>query len=251
MSNGYTKIFSDIITSTIWQESNDCRVLWITILALKDETNVCRATVPALAKLCDISIEECEVFLKKFQLPDKYSRSQDFEGRRIEPVDGGWLVLNGQKYRDMLRGQDRRDYVRVKVAEHRARVKSEGSGVNKCNQSNQSKPIAEAEAEAEEKEESTPKPPFLPGEPKQQPRTSKKSSKAFVKPTIEEVRAFCESEGLEERDADAFFHGKDGNGWKNGSAPIKDWKATVRSWKAQGYHPSQKDSKDKPVRNCI
>jgi hypothetical protein len=136
MSNGYVKIFSDIITSTIWQEPNDCRVLWITILALKDEFNICRATVPALAKLCNITNDECEKYLQLFQSPDKYSRSQDNDGRRIEQIDGGWLVLNGEKYRNMLRGQERRDYIRQKVAEHRERV---NSSVNKCKQSKQAR----------------------------------------------------------------------------------------------------------------
>jgi len=142
MSGGYCKLFTDIVTSTIWQRPNACRVLWVTMLALKDETNICRATVPALAKICDISIEECESYLQEFQSPDEHSRSQEFEGRRIERVDGGYLLLNGQKYRDMLRGQERRDYIRDKVAEHRKRV-------NKSKHGNQCKPIAEAEAEAE------------------------------------------------------------------------------------------------------
>ncbi len=110
------------------------------MLALKDEANICRATLPALAKICNLTVEQTEAYLQKFQEPDKYSRSQAFEGKRIELVDGGWLILNGQKYRDMLRTQERRDYVREKVAEHRARAKCK-QDVNKCNQSNQSKPI--------------------------------------------------------------------------------------------------------------
>ena len=139
--NGYCKLFTDIVTSTIWQTPLGCRVLWVTMLALKDETNICRATVPALAKLCDITIEDCQKYLNDFQSPDEFSRSQEYEGKRIEQVEGGWLILNGQKYRDMLRGQERRDYIRQKVAEHRARV-------NKCKPRKQSKPIAEAKAEA-------------------------------------------------------------------------------------------------------
>ena len=112
------------------------------MLALKDESNICPATVPSLAKLSNLTIAQCEKYLHQFQQPDKYSRSQDFDGRRIEQIDGGWLILNGQKYRDLLRGQERRDYIRQKVAAHRERV-------NRCKQSKQSKPIAEAEAKAE------------------------------------------------------------------------------------------------------
>ncbi len=117
---GYTKLFSDIITSTIWQEPNDCRVLWITMLALKDRDNICRATVPALAKLSGISIEEAEGYLHQFQQPDKYSRSQEHEGRRIAPHEGGWLIINGEKYQEKLNAADRREQVRKAVAKHRA-----------------------------------------------------------------------------------------------------------------------------------
>lgn len=121
--NGYTKLFSDIITSTIWQEPNDMRVLWITMLALKDRAQVVHATVPALANLANITNEECEQYLTHFQRPDKYSRSQEHEGRRIEPVEGGWYVLNGEKYRDKMNAQDRREQVRQAVARHRAKGK--------------------------------------------------------------------------------------------------------------------------------
>ena len=121
--NGYTKLFADIVTSTVWQAPNDCRVLWITILALKGKDNICRATVPALAKFCDLTTDKCEEYLAAFQGPDKFSRSKEHEGRRIKPVDGGYLVLNGQKYNDLMRSADRRDYIRGKVADHRAKQK--------------------------------------------------------------------------------------------------------------------------------
>lgn len=111
--NGYTKLFSDIIASTIWQEPNDMRVLWITLLAMKDRSHVCNATVPYLAKVCNITIEQCEEYMERFQRPDKHSRSQEYDGRRIEPVDGGWFILNGEKYREKMSKDERREQVRV------------------------------------------------------------------------------------------------------------------------------------------
>lgn len=123
MNSGYTKLFGDIVTSTIWQEPAGCRVLWITILALKDRDHVCRATVPALANLSGITIEECEQWLEKFEAPDKYSRSQENEGRRIEPVDGGWRVMNGEKYQERMSSEDRKEQVRLAVARHRQKAK--------------------------------------------------------------------------------------------------------------------------------
>lgn len=99
------------------------RVLWITLLALKDRTHVVRATVPALAKLANITNDECEDYLERFQQPDRYSRSREHEGRRIEAVEGGWYVLNGEKYRDKLNADDRREQVRLAVERHRAKHK--------------------------------------------------------------------------------------------------------------------------------
>lgn len=121
---GYTKLFAEIVESTIWQETNDCRVLWITLLALKGRDHICRATVPYLAKVANLSIEQTEAYLERFQQPDKYSRSQEHEGRRIAKVDGGWFILNGEKYRQKLSESDRKEQVRAAV--QRCREKKNG-----------------------------------------------------------------------------------------------------------------------------
>jgi hypothetical protein len=60
-------------------------------------------------------------------------------------------------------------------------------------------------------------------------------------PTIEEVTEFTRSLGLPDTDSHATFYKWEGNGWTNGGKPIKDWKATIRSWHAGGYLPSQKN----------
>ena len=58
--------------------------------------------------------------------------------------------------------------------------------------------------------------------------------------TLEEITEFCLSVGLPSTDAEATFAKWEGNGWKNNGVAIADWQATVRSWKAHGYMPSQK-----------
>ena len=72
------------------------------MLALQDKDHICRATVPALAKICNITNELCEEYLTDFQQPDKYSRSQEHEGRRIEQIEGGYRILNGEYYQQLL-----------------------------------------------------------------------------------------------------------------------------------------------------
>lgn len=58
----------------------------------------------------------------------------------------------------------------------------------------------------------------------------KRASKAFFKPTVDEIRAYCEERG-NGIDPEEFFDKYEGNGWvdKNGN-PMKDWKATIRTW---------------------
>lgn len=117
---GYTKLFASILDSSVWSLSKEARLLWITMLVKKDRDQVVRAAVPGLAHAARITLQEAEAGLKELMKPDPYSRSKDFDGRRLEEVSGGWLVLNGEKYRDMLSQEERREYQRVKQAQYRA-----------------------------------------------------------------------------------------------------------------------------------
>lgn len=58
--------------------------------------------------------------------------------------------------------------------------------------------------------------------------------------TLSELQKFCRNNGLFPRDAEYLWNRWESNGWQNANKPIKDWRATVRAWKAQGYLPSQK-----------
>ena len=116
---GYTKLFSSIVASTIWREDVATKVVWVTMLAMKNERHIVEGSVPGLAHLAGVSIEECEASLRKLKESDPYSRNQDHEGRRIEPVDGGWLILNGEYYRKKMSQDERREYQRVKQAQYR------------------------------------------------------------------------------------------------------------------------------------
>ena len=65
--------------------------------------------------------------------------------------------------------------------------------------------------------------------PAQEIQPEKPKRKNFVKPTVEEIRAYCEERknGL---DAQAFFDFYESKGWKVGAAKMKDWRASVRTW---------------------
>lgn len=51
----------------------------------------------------------------------------------------------------------------------------------------------------------------------------------YIRPTIDEVRAYCE-ERHSNVNPDKWFDYYSSNGWKVGKNPMKDWKACVRTW---------------------
>lgn len=79
----------------------------------------------------------------------------------------------------------------------------------------------------------------------EQKEKEKKTSKKFVKPTIEEIDAYCR-ERNNTIDAESFFNFYESKGWLVGKSPMKDWKAAVRTWEKsrQGYQQHSRPSSD-------
>ena len=77
----------------------------------------------------------------------------------------------------------------------------------------------------------------------------KKMTSRFVKPTIDEVLAYCR-ERNNRVDVERFIDYYESNGWRIGKNPMKDWKAAVRTWERNSYgtNVNAKDfAKDKPT----
>ncbi len=55
----------------------------------------------------------------------------------------------------------------------------------------------------------------------------------FVKPTLEEVTAYCLERG-KGVDPQKWYNHYSANGWMVGKNPMKDWKAAVRTWERSG-----------------
>ena len=99
MSYTFTKLFSSITESTIWMEPDGTRLVWVTMLAMADRAGRVWGSVPGLAHRARVSMEATQVALDCFLSPDKFSRTDDYGGRRIAVIDGGWQLLNYEKYR--------------------------------------------------------------------------------------------------------------------------------------------------------
>jgi hypothetical protein len=125
---GFTKLFSSIVTSSVWCEDDATVRVWIAMLATADAGGLVEGSVPGFANLARVSADQMRAAVAILSGPDPDSRTPDNEGRRIEAVEGGWLVLNYAKYRE--RGQEsdggRAPYFRA----YRARKRAEAAARN-------------------------------------------------------------------------------------------------------------------------
>jgi hypothetical protein len=120
------------------------------MLAMADRHGRVWASIPGLAKESAVSVDACQTAIDEFLAPDPYSRTKVCEGRRIEPIDGGWRLINHAKYRAIRDEEERRFYKTAKQREYRAVDNVDKSG-QVLNDMDASAHNAEAEAEAEAK----------------------------------------------------------------------------------------------------
>jgi hypothetical protein len=96
---GFALLWSKILDSSIWMEDMHIRIVWITMLAMKDSEGRVIAAPKALAHRARVSIKQCEEALEVFKSPDPESTTKTDEGRRVRDIEGGWQIINHEIYR--------------------------------------------------------------------------------------------------------------------------------------------------------
>lgn len=218
MSITFTKLFSSITESTIWCEPDSTRVVWITMLAMADRKGRVWGSIPGLANRARVSIENCERALATFKAPDRYSRTPDNEGRRIDDIEGGWVLLNYEKHRavqdDETILESKRRYAARRRAEEKAK-KVEKVEVDR-------RELIQAEAEAEEEKEREAK----------KPATKSRGTRLPLDWTpSDDDTAYCQKERPELDPAKVADNFRDYWTSRSGAVAVKlDWSATWRGW---------------------
>lgn len=162
--SGYTKLFSSIVTSTVWRLDHPTRLVWITMLAIADRHGAVEASVPGLADLARVTREECDAALATLASPDADSRTKDLDGVRIVPADGGWQLVNHSKYRDKMSAEERRERNAEYMRGYRARgVITTGHGISPASLVSE---VEHAEAEAAPEDPDSPAAPRTTAYPK-------------------------------------------------------------------------------------
>jgi hypothetical protein len=100
-------------------------MVWITMLALKDQDGfVAVASVGNLAHIARVDMTDAKAAVETLEGVDLESSDDENQGRRIERVPGGWVVLNATKYDGIVTKDVQRERTRERVRKHRAKRKS-------------------------------------------------------------------------------------------------------------------------------
>lgn len=110
---------AEILSSSVWSESASVRLVWITLLILCDTDGYVGASIPGIASAAGVKLDEAEDAIRRLQEPDAYSRTTANEGRRLEPSERGWRILNFRDHLDRLSSE--RVKARDRVRRHRER----------------------------------------------------------------------------------------------------------------------------------
>jgi hypothetical protein len=94
------------------------------MLVMSDRNGVVDGSIPGLARLSGSTIDETVTAIRTLSSEDEYSRTKENNGRRIEEVDGGWRILNFEKYHKMLDADETRKNAAGRQRKHRSEQKT-------------------------------------------------------------------------------------------------------------------------------
>lgn len=121
MGNGFVMLWQKTLLSSLWRnESMSTRIVWITLLMMKDSEGRVISSKPGLRDTARVSDNELEVALGVLMAPDPASSSKAEEGRRIVEIPGGWRIVNHDLYR--FSTEAKRAYWRETKAKYRQKT---------------------------------------------------------------------------------------------------------------------------------
>lgn len=155
----FVKLFTQILDSSI-ADDRRLRHFFTDLLLCADGEGFVMMTPSALARRIGATVREVEWGIEELSKPDPRSKTPDFEGRRIETVEGsgyGWRILNYVHYRSMKDANQLRESVKLRVQRHRAKKAGVKQGVGSnahVTRGNACNAMQRQNAEGEEDEES-------------------------------------------------------------------------------------------------
>jgi len=107
--NSWAPLWSGIVESSLWDEPDYVVKVFLTMLAVKDGDHICRFNAYQIGRKSRKDEVEVLEALRILSSPDtRRHEVQEYDGRRIKSVEEGWLILNAEKYREMVQIEMRR-----------------------------------------------------------------------------------------------------------------------------------------------
>jgi hypothetical protein len=99
MGGIYTSIFNRIMDSSVWSEEPHVVKTWLTLLFKKNEHQQIFGTAYNISRWAVLDEKDVIEALKVLSSPDtRRLEPQPHEGRRIQKIEGGWFIINGENY---------------------------------------------------------------------------------------------------------------------------------------------------------
>ena len=227
----YGKIYEQTFTGSMAGTGSDVFALWSYVIAHTKPDSMVEINPMIVGAQIGTPIDRIEKAIEYLCSPDARSRSKTYNGcRLIRKGEYIYFVPQSAKYRGLANNQARRQYWAEKQRERRQRLKECQTGMSKMSTSvNECQTIRYSTQYSESEEE----------EPSLTLPKGREASKARPS-SCQEVEDFCLTLSLPHSDGEAMWLKWQAKGY----GKIKDWKATIRQWKAFGYLPSQKQSRN-------
>lgn len=136
----YGKIFESIYEGSLYGDWKAIVTLQ-QLIVIADEHGIVDKTPEAIAGRTSLPLEIINEGLTALSAPDKRSRSDAYEGRRIilsdQDRDWGWEIVNYKYYRDLASRTDKQAKDRERIAKKRKEIKD----VATCSKTSQKSPI--------------------------------------------------------------------------------------------------------------
>jgi hypothetical protein len=121
----YGKIFEQFFDSSVMEESVVTRYVFMGLITLSDQTGRIDVTRAALARRLNVSLMEIDEAIGQLSKEDPRSRSREWDGRRIIPIDEdrnwGWIVVNKDTYQFRKDLEEEREKARERKRQQRSR----------------------------------------------------------------------------------------------------------------------------------
>ena len=202
-------------------------VVWIKLIALAGKTN--DGGYIYISENIPYTEDMLAVIMNKPLLTIRLAMETFTNLNMIENDVKGIYLVNFEKYQSLEKMQKIKEQTRQRVQKHRENQRllqcnaDVTQDVTQCNAIDIDKDI-DRDIDKE---------------------NNNKPQKRFTKPTLEEVQAYCQ-ERNNNVDAQRWYNHYEAVGWKVGKNPMKDWKASVRTWERSNANGNNKPN-SKPV----